>query len=379
MSLLTQAEVRTLIEANLSPAISLYMPTSRSGLKTQENPTRLKNLLRQAEDKMADLGHERSYIQQIFKPGYRLVDDQPYWQGHQDGLAVFLADGLCKNYRLPVKFDEACVVSKHFHVKPLIPLLNDDGRFFVLAISRQSCRFLTCTRHSVDEVDVPGLPPSMSEALQLDTNDSHSQTPQKIGGERSAAHEHGLVEEDVKANILSYFQIVDKAIREVLNGSKAPLVFAGVESLFPIYKHANDYHYLMEKAIPGNLEDARGEELRDKAWPLVVSFFEKDRREMFQRYPLLHSRGQASGDLREILSAASEGRVGVLFSDWSAQQWGHYDEGTNDMALRGEQRSGDEDLLNVAAIHTLRNSGLVYAVPPDQVPGSSDLAAVYRY
>jgi hypothetical protein len=39
--------------------------------------------------------------------------------------------------------------------------------------------------------------------------------------------------------------------------------------------------------------------------------------------------------------------------------------------------SGDVDLLDFAAAHTLRHGGTVYAVEPRQVPSGTDLAAVF--
>ena len=39
----------------------------------------------------------------------------------------------------------------------------------------------------------------------------------------------------------------------------------------------------------------------------------------------------------------------------------------------------EEDLLDFAAAETILNAGQVFAVPPDQIPGDGDLAAILRY
>ena len=44
-----------------------------------------------------------------------------------------------------------------------------------------------------------------------------------------------------------------------------------------------------------------------------------------------------------------------------------------------EAGATSEDLLNIAAIQTFLNSGTVYAVEPDAVPGQGPVAAVFRY
>jgi hypothetical protein len=47
--------------------------------------------------------------------------------------------------------------------------------------------------------------------------------------------------------------------------------------------------------------------------------------------------------------------------------------------IHSERQPGDEDLLNVAAIHAMFNGAKVYAVESDEMPGGGPLAAVLRY
>ncbi|CAD5939922.1 hypothetical protein PCC9214_01853 [Planktothrix tepida] len=52
---------------------------------------------------------------------------------------------------------------------------------------------------------------------------------------------------------------------------------------------------------------------------------------------------------------------------------------SNELNVHPEAEPGDDDLLNLAAVQTLLNGGIVYAVPPDSVPDEARLAAVFRY
>lgn len=96
------------------------------------------------------------------------MDDRPFWQHGSDGLAVFLARDLFRSYRLPIRFDELVAVSNRFHTKPLLPLLTGDGRFYVLALSQNDVRLFLCTKYSVSEVNLEGVPRSLEEALRYD-------------------------------------------------------------------------------------------------------------------------------------------------------------------------------------------------------------------
>ncbi len=44
-----------------------------------------------------------------------------------------------------------------------------------------------------------------------------------------------------------------------------------------------------------------------------------------------------------------------------------------------EEKTGDEDLLESAAIQTLLNGGTVYMIGAEKMPDTVPLAAVYRY
>jgi hypothetical protein len=83
--------------------------------------------------------------------------------------------------------------------------------------------------------------------------------------------------------------------------------------------------------------------------------------------------------VQEAVLAAHHGRVSELFVATGVQVWGAYDAATNSVSEREEAEPGDEDLLDLAAMQTILNSGVVYAVPLEHVPEQAPLAALFRY
>jgi hypothetical protein len=71
--------------------------------------------------------------------------------------------------------------------------------------------------------------------------------------------------------------------------------------------------------------------------------------------------------------------VEFLFVAVGLQRWGTFDQATNGVRVHEEAEPGDEDLMDLAAVHTFLNGGKVYAVKPDHVPGDAPLAAVFRF
>jgi hypothetical protein len=56
-----------------------------------------------------------------------------------------------------------------------------------------------------------------------------------------------------------------------------------------------------------------------------------------------------------------------------------FDPEANSVQIHPQHQAGDEDLLDLAALHTLTNGGNVYAVEPGNVPQDKAIAAVFRY
>ena len=60
--------------------ISFYMPTHRTGAEIQQDPIRLKNLLREAEEHLSAWGVGTRDVQAVIEPASRLLQDSYFWQ-----------------------------------------------------------------------------------------------------------------------------------------------------------------------------------------------------------------------------------------------------------------------------------------------------------
>jgi len=383
MNPFTKTDLQGLMHGYHGPCVSIFMPTHRGAAETLQDQIRFKNLLREAEENLVKRGLRFPEAGQFLEPAQALQKDSLFWRHQMDGLAVFLSPEISRFYRLPADFKELVVVTDRFHIKPLLPLLSGDDRFYVLALSQKEVRLFHGSRHSLTEVDLKGMPSSLPEAfLQNDLERQvqfHTGTPQGAAKRAAIFHGHGSGAMDSKDNILQCFRQVDRSLHEVLRKEQAPLVLAGVDFLFPIYRQANTYQPLVDEGISGNPEGVNPDELHDEAWRIVRPHFQKARDEAIALYRQMTAMDRSSCDIKTIVRSAYHGRVETLFAAVGLQRWGMFDLATGKVCLRDQAGPGDEDLLDFAAIHTLFNGGTVYAVEPDEVPGDTPLAAVFRY
>ena len=379
MNVLTRNNLKLLMAIHQGPCVSIFMPMHRSGAETQQDPIRFKNLLQEAEELLIARGLCSPETKELLGPAERLLRDGLFRQHQSDGLAMFLSLGVFHYYPSPFVFEELVIVTDRFHIKPLLPLLSGDGRYFVLALSQNKIRLLQSTHYSVSELDVADLPENLAETLRDDDSwkDLHMHSALSGKGKLSAIT-HGD-EVDSKENIRRYFRRIDRGLHELLRNERAPLVLAGVDYLHPIYNEVNSYPHLMVEGIAGNPEQLSAAELHEQSWTIVRPHFQKAQQEAVDRYKEFISSGQASNRIRKIIPAAYHGRIELLFVIPDLQQWGTFDPDTDEIHLHKKEKTGDEDLLEFAAIQTLLNGGTVYMVGAEKMPESDPLAAVFRY
>src|SRR5581483_1287239 len=220
--------VKSLAGEQAQTCVSLYLPTYRGGTESFQNPVRLKTLLRRAEAELLARGIGEDDTKAMLHSVERLLNAPDFWQHPSDGLAVFFSPQTARCQWLPQSVAEEVSIAGRFNIKPLLPLLNGDGRFYILALSQNAVRLLEGTRASVREVEIEGIPRSLAEALKYDDPERQLQLHTSGAGSNAIFHGHGVDRENEKVNLLRFFQQIDRGLHPLLREEKAPLALAGV-------------------------------------------------------------------------------------------------------------------------------------------------------
>ncbi len=382
-SSLRQAELRELLATHAEHRVSLYLPLHAPGAEGLQNSVRLKNLLREAQSQLVAHGLRPTDARAMLKPANSLLTNAAFWRQSEGGLALLIAPVALRCYHLPSGVAEEVHVGRRFIIRPLLPLLDETRRYWLLALSQNSVRLFRGHAEGIVPLQVAGLPRDMASALNLDmsiTGDQvHSATSEPLGKQAAVFHGQGGETDTRKEELQEYFRAIDAALHDTLRAEPAPLLVACVGYEFALYREVNTYPHLIGRAPGGNVEHLGRRELHAQAWPLVEPHLDEARRETAARFARLAASGKTSSHITEIIPAAREGKIDTLFLARDAAVWGVPDAETGAVEVHRGPQPGDEDLLDLAAVETLTHHGAVYSVAAAEMPASGPAAAIMRY
>ena len=284
MKILSKSEFQQLGESASQFSVSIYLPTHVAGPDIRQDSIRLKNLAREAVDKLTHAGMETDAAEAMLSDAFALLDDQEFWRYQSQGLALFLTPETTKIYRLPLNFESLTVVGDRFHLKPLLPLFFDDQYFYLLALSQNQVRFFQATRYQISEIPLENIPASLDEALKYD--DPEKQLQYHSGS--NSGQRRFLIK-------------VNNGLQTFLNAEKAPLVIASVDYLQSIYQEINTYSNLLTEGVSGNPDTAQPIDLQIAAWEKVAALLKTSHQDAFARYQMLKETDESRSQLEEVV------------------------------------------------------------------------------
>lgn len=382
VELISRSHFEFLSRERQRACVSIFLPTHRTVPESWEDPIRLKDLVRQAESGLKDIGLRPVKAREILAPVRELIKREGFWGG-ADGLAIFVYPSFYQYFRLPISFEELVTVTDRFEISPLLPLFAAGGQFYILALSRNHVRLIESTPYAWAELDLPNVPRSEQEALKYDVRQPvlgiHSGAGRPARGKEAAVFTgQGIGTDDEQTRTLEFVYAVERGLRRLLREHE-PLVLATVEELEAVYRKVNRHRGLLEHGVRGNPDHLISGELHKSAWEIARAYFDEEKQRAITTYTELRGAGRSSKDLHEILRAAHEGRVQSAFMETGIHVWGEYDFDGDALQLHDNQQPGDEDLLNIIAVESASHRGTVYQLPRQGMPEESFVAASFRY
>jgi hypothetical protein len=369
---------------SIQPHVSIYVPAHRAGNK-QEDRLKYKNALSMAvnqlcdEDMFPDTAMNKKSAYTYLAPALALLEQGDFWSRLSDGLVVFLHDKTFEYYSVPISFNNFVFVGNQFYLRHLLPLVDKNNKFFILALSQNEVRFFEARKHSITPVVIEDFVPNgIKEMIGVDDTE---QVLQMHNSGNAIFHGQGGGKDDKNKQLYKYFQDVDEGLMKMLYDETAPMVIYAVDYEIPMYKEISRYSNLAAQHVTGNPEHEDPMLIHERAWDAVRDTFEKNNATQKEIFQQAMAEDKASFSTHHIIPAAFNGKVKTLFVDANTDEiWGTYDKNTNILNLHTERQPNSLCLLNEAALATFNNGGIVHNIPRTGFPMMvSQVNAVYRF
>lgn len=386
--MLSLQDVKALAAQHNSPAVSIFFPIHLPSPEARQDRPRLRNLAREAENLLIARGCRPTIARDIVQPAVTLSEDQEFWRHGGCGLALFLANGYSRSYRVPTGLSEEVVVGDHFNVTQLLRLLDGDGTFFILSVSSNRTRLLEASRWSVEDVQGLRLPDGL-RAVKNETDYQDTVLGHPLARQPAARLHQGMgmvnnAGEDPaelhRMILTEYLTRVAATVNEYLRGRNAPVVLVALPDIEGHTRPHLRFEGLLPEWINLNPDTARAEALRDRAYALVRPVFTASRDRDIEHFSTLmgnHS-PRACTEAAGIVLSARYARINTLFIEDGARLWGRIS-GEDRVEIHQERAPSDDDLIDRTAVDTLLHGGKAFVLPKERFPAQGPMAAIFRY
>lgn len=363
------------------------MPTQTHGSDVRQGPIRLKNLTTEAAGKLLATGMPSSEVEEVLAPAKRLAEDYDFWQHQSHGLALFLDTTGARHHHVPISLDEQVVVGPGFHVRPLLPVLAADGHFVVVTVTGDEARLYRGSRFGLVEDESAELTRSSADLAGERDYENPVQAP-PVARPNTGTISIGNAQvygdsppEWRKAQLVKFMQQLASEVDSVVTGDRAPVVLVADAEVGDHFRQAGTLGARLVGTVESNPGALDEKELHAATYPLVEPLLDQERRDAADRLSALLGQGDSRGavDLGDVVRGAYRGQVDVLLLDEADAVWGHYDPVGDELVLDDSSADGGRDLLEAAAVHTLRNGGAVHTFDREDMPDAVPVAAVLRY
>jgi hypothetical protein len=341
---------------------------------------RMKNAVRRLEKRLVERGAPSAVIDSLMEPVRNLARTTESAGTWSTALILFRSPGVFRYFVLHRPVPELESVEERFQIRPLLPALAREQRFHLLCLSRRHIRLLDGTERRLEEVSTGGVIPQdihvwLNERQPDHTLDNRSAAGPSVGSMKGVSFGTSTDREREDQNLAHFYKEVDREVNRLLRGGTAKLLLAGVETEVAAYRAVTAFPRLFEKAVVGSCDGLGNGELHERATDVVMESPSGLLEEALADFEKRRDSRRISTDAQEAVKAALEGRVADLFLSERAEMRGSW----NPETFAIETGDPREDLLNAAALETVRHGGRAFALEERDMPMPRDVVAVLRF
>lgn len=344
-----------------NPCVSISLNTHRTRPDNAKDAILLKNLIKEAEERLLRDFNKREVISII--DAIKQTEESIDVNQNLDSLHIFVSANCTYVYRSPWPTREDSVrISDCFYLKHLIKNWNNTEDYLILLLSQSGVSLFSAINDKItDEVRNWGFPFS-ENPLYITNSEQASDSKQ---GDK-------LIRE--------YFNRVDKAVVKAHNELGMHIVAICTPENYTMLMQVADKPSAYFGFAPINYNDVAQHTLVKQAWSVVLDV-QKDRRtQAVEEMKQAVGQGKVVTDLNEIYRAINEGRGELLIAhDGFTQAVRISDSNTLEPVNEASAPNTIDDITGELAWNVIAKKGRALFTQRDDIKSIGDIALKLRY
>ncbi|MDQ3142716.1 MAG: hypothetical protein M3Q56_10775 [Bacteroidota bacterium] len=355
-----KVKIEKIASERSSPCVTISMNTHRTHPANVQDTIALKNLLKEAHERVIKEFGKRTASDLLDKMD-QLERDMDLTH-NLDSLHIFLSNGTKEIIKSPWPTPQNTVhIAESFAVKPLIKELNRTEQYLILVLSQSDVRLLHAINDAISEE-------VSNDDFPFSKNDTDLIAKDKLNDTQLLGSMH------------DYFNKIDKAVVKVHNISDMNCVVICTEDNYNQLLKVADKPSIYLSYVSINPHDTSNHTIASDAWQIINTFQKLRRADAITEMQEAVGKGNVITDLAEIFRAAKEGRGDLLISQndfhQAVKMTGEY---SFDFADDPTQPDVIDDITSDIAWQVISKKGRAIFMDQEEISSLGDIALKVRY
>lgn len=358
-----EQDVRLLQQVTGHPCLTITLPTHRTAPENQQDSLRLKNLVKEAANRLVSEFGKRE-VEALLKRLDNLTGTIDF-RFMLDGLALFVTQDFARAFRLPFQIKEKVVIGETFFTRDLVYALNHSTRYWVLVLSEKPTRLYEGANHDLTEIEAGGFP------MIHEGPGGEAPLPGGFGVNKSAHRDE---------RHRQFFRKVDEALKPFLAADPLPLIVVGVDRFLAFFNEVSTHTKAVIGTVAGSHDKTSPHELGKLVQPLVDQHRDEKRLEALEQLDRAVSERKFVSTIGEVWRMSQEGRGDLLLVEEDFHYPGRLDEnGTLVPADDPSAPDAMEDAVDDVIETVLNKQGRVVFVENGKLEKHGRIAMILRF
>lgn len=346
------------------PELTITLPTHRTSPDNRQDRIRVRNLVKQASDRLAGEFNKREIAPLL--EHLEAIVAQINYHHTLDGLAIFVNQDFAAKFYLPFALPERVVIAENFLTRDLVFAMNRTPRYWVLVLTEKPARLFEGAHATLVEVQEGGFP------MLHEGPGGETALPGGFGINKSAYRDE---------RHRQFFRAVDNALKPFMAEDPLPLVVVGVDRYQSFFNEVTAHKDFILATLQGSHAKTSASRLAQLVWPLVESGLAEQRQKYLAELDKATGEKKVVSTIGEVWRLANQGRGSLLLVEEDFHYPARLDAtGIHLFPAEDPAQPGDiPDAVDEIIETVLQKQGRVVFIPNGQLDIHQRIAMTLRY